>query len=179
MRYLLTSSLLFCLLLISCSNNSTSKTESEKPKTEASQADSIVLKNVKQHVNIICNTSKPRNHQNIEILDSVAKYIQDQFGAYADTVYYQEFKVVEYNDWDSAIEAQAMVSGMGACGENRYLAIENILQFYLAPDCLIKIEPRNIVLAKVRLEWSLDEFYSSGGTTMFLPLCLFYLHFCW
>ena len=54
------------------------------------------------------------------------------------------------------------------CGENRYEFHTNVIQFYLEAGCTLLIKPRNIVLAKVRLEWTLDEFYSAGGTTLFI-----------
>jgi hypothetical protein len=38
----------------------------------------------------------------------------------------------------------------------------------LKPGCTIKIEPRNAIMTKVRMEWSLDDFYSKGGTTSFV-----------
>ncbi|MEZ4936802.1 MAG: M28 family peptidase [Crocinitomicaceae bacterium] len=56
-------------------------------------ADSLLVQKVQSHVNVLCNTSRPRNHENIEILDSVATYIFHQFEAYCDTVYYQTFEV--------------------------------------------------------------------------------------
>lgn len=56
----------------------------------------------------------------------------------------------------------------GKCGENRYIAVQNVLEFMIRPGCNITIQPRDVILAKVRLEWSLDEFYSSGGTTLFI-----------
>ena len=102
------------------------------------------------------------------VILSICFYEQNSYSVWKWHEDFEEYQVVEYNDWDSAIEAQAMVDGSTGCGQNRYVAIENTLQFYLSPGCLVKVEPRNIVLAKVRLEWSLDEFYGAGGTTMFI-----------
>lgn len=61
------------------------------------------------------------------------------------------------------------------CGENRFVkidessdGIQNILQFYLSRNCMITIEPRNAIMTRVRLEWTLEEFYADGGTTRFV-----------
>jgi len=43
-----------------------------------------------------------------------------------------------------------------ACGENRYTAIDNVLEFYIEPNCKINIEPRDAIQTKVRMEWTLD-----------------------
>lgn len=33
---------------------------------------------------------------------------------------------------------------------------------------MITIEPRNAIMTRVRLEWTLEEFYADGGTTRFV-----------
>ncbi len=48
---------------------------------------------IRNHFEKIINTDKPRNHENIESLNEVAKYILGVFEEYADTSYYQAFKV--------------------------------------------------------------------------------------
>ncbi|PHR47038.1 MAG: peptidase M28 [Fluviicola sp.] len=48
---------------------------------------------IKDHLNKIINTEKPRNHRNIESLNYVADYIFNEFNRYADTVYYQPYMV--------------------------------------------------------------------------------------
>jgi hypothetical protein len=55
-----------------------------------------------------------------------------------------------------------------ACGENRYLAVVNILEFMIKPGCQITIKPRDVIMASVRLEWTVTDFYSNGGTTLFI-----------
>ena len=54
------------------------------------------------------------------------------------------------------------------CGENRFIGIENILEFYITPSCTLKIQPRDAIMTRIRLDWTLSEFYSSGGTTKFV-----------
>jgi len=41
------------------------------------------------------------------------------------------------------------------------------MEFYLTPGCEIKIVPKPSVMAAVRMEQTLTQFYSSGGTTAF------------
>lgn len=35
-------------------------------------------------------------------------------------------------------------------------------------DCMIEIEPKDSIMTKVRLDWTLAEFYADGGTTRFV-----------
>lgn len=53
------------------------------------------------------------------------------------------------------------------CGENRFVGVVNILQFFLPFDCQVTIEPRDAIMTNIRLEWTLEEFYADGGTTRF------------
>ncbi len=48
---------------------------------------------IRRHLENIINTEKPRNHKNLASLNEVAKYIYDNFGQLADTVYYQPYEV--------------------------------------------------------------------------------------
>jgi hypothetical protein len=58
------------------------------------------------------------------------------------------------------------------CGENRFIGVENILEFYLDGTCDLGIQPRDAIQTKVRMEWTMDEFFDSGGTTAFIDrLC--------
>lgn len=93
MYRLFSAFILLCLILVSCSNKNPEETTSKENQPKENQADSTLLQNVKKHVDVLCNTSKPRNHQNIEILDSIANYIKNELGAYADTVYFQEYQI--------------------------------------------------------------------------------------
>ncbi len=54
------------------------------------------------------------------------------------------------------------------CGENRFVGVENYLEFWLEPGCDLTIEPKDSIMAKVRMDWTLAEFYSEGGTTRFV-----------
>jgi hypothetical protein len=58
------------------------------------------------------------------------------------------------------------------CGENRYIGVKNILEFYLTAGCVLQIAPRDAIQTLVRMEWTLAEFFSKGGTTKFVDrLC--------
>ncbi len=51
------------------------------------------------------------------------------------------------------------------CGTNRYIGVQNFLEFYLTPGCTLNIIPRDAILVSVRLQWTLNEFFTSGETT--------------
>lgn len=63
----------------------------------ANNADTL---KVKQHLTYITKTPKARNYNNLDMLNHIAGYIFNQFEQYADTVYYQPYKVkgVEYKN---------------------------------------------------------------------------------
>jgi hypothetical protein len=49
-------------------------------------------------------------------------------------------KEIKANGWDATIQQPSMIKGL-YCGENRYVGVENTLDFYLPPNCNISIEP--------------------------------------
>jgi hypothetical protein len=46
------------------------------------------------------------------------------------------------------------------CGENRYIGVKNILEFYLTVGCVLQIVPRDAIQTLVRMEWTLKDFYN-------------------
>jgi hypothetical protein len=83
---------------------------------------------------------------------------------------------VPYNKW----QADPEIIGQGAygpvknefCGENRYVAVKNILEFHISGECELEIAPRDAIMTKVRMEWTMTEFFDNGGTTAFIDrLC--------
>jgi len=54
------------------------------------------------------------------------------------------------------------------CGENRYVGVKNILEFYITPGCEISLRKRDAIQSSVRMEWTLEEFYADDGTTAFI-----------
>jgi hypothetical protein len=73
----------------------------------------------------------------------------------------------EYTPWNKELGRSEPLKKI-KCGENRFVGVENFLEFYIRPNCEIKIEPRDAIMTKVRMEWSLAEFYSNGGVTRFV-----------
>lgn len=83
---------------------------------------------------------------------------------------------VPYNSWVKSTE----VAGQGEygpitgsnCAENRYRAVLNIFEFYITGECELQIIPRDAIMTKVRMEWTMTEFFNAGGTTAFIDrLC--------
>lgn len=81
---------------------------------------------------------------------------------------YADGKKKSYTPWDESLGRNAPLTKSKGCGENRFVGIENYLEFYITPGCLIEIEPKDSIMTKVRMDWSLSEFYSNGGTTRFV-----------
>ena len=54
------------------------------------------------------------------------------------------------------------------CGENRFIGVQNILEFYLTAECKLEIKPRNAIQTLVRMEWTMEAFFADGGTTSFV-----------
>ena len=48
------------------------------------------------------------------------------------------------------------------------MGVSNVLEFYLSRGCNVTIVPVDSIRTNVRLNWTLDEFYSGGGTTKFV-----------
>jgi len=81
---------------------------------------------------------------------------------------YANGKLVDPTPWDKEIGAQAELTGYKGCGENRYVGVQNFLEFMMTPYCLIEIKPVDAILSNVRMEWTMDEFYGAGGVTSFV-----------
>ena len=80
---------------------------------------------------------------------------------------YADGEKKEYTPWSKELGRAEPLKKI-FCGENRFVGIENFLEFCIKPGCEIKIEPREAIMTKVRMEWTLDEFYASGGVTRFV-----------
>jgi hypothetical protein len=67
--------------------------------------------------------------------------------AYPGAVSYAILKdnaIVEMNEWSDLYRDYGPVTG-AFCGENRYVASTNTLEFYLTPGCNLNIEPRDAI----------------------------------
>jgi len=76
-------------------------------------------------------------------------------------------KPVAMNQWDEGERGYGPIKRK-FCGENRYIGVKNILEFYLTAGCELHIAPRNAIQTMVRMEWTVKEFFSNGGTTQFV-----------
>lgn len=74
---------------------------------------------------------------------------------------------VDMNQWDESIQMYGEVTRR-FCGENRFIGVKNILEFYLTKGCVLQIAPRDAIQTMVRMEWTMNEFFSNGGTTKFI-----------
>jgi len=75
-------------------------------------------------------------------------------------------KEVPFNDWNTDIGAYGPLVKT-KCGENRYVGIKNFMEFYITSGCTITIMPKKAVMSSVRMEQTLADFYSGGGTSKF------------
>jgi len=75
--------------------------------------------------------------------------------------------IMEMNQWDDATQQYGEIR-QRYCGENRYIGVQNILEFYITANCTIFIQPRDAIQTLVRMEWTMDEFFADGGTTSFV-----------
>lgn len=76
-------------------------------------------------------------------------------------------ETVDMNQWDESLRTYGEVT-QRFCGENRYIGVQNIMEFYITAGCQLDVAPRNAIQTMVRMEWTLEEFYADGGTTAFI-----------
>jgi hypothetical protein len=73
----------------------------------------------------------------------------------------------EPNEFDEDLGAQGEIQKSRGCGENRYLGMDKILEFYLEAGCQVKISDVQAIQTAVRLDIDIDSFFSGGGITSF------------
>jgi hypothetical protein len=76
--------------------------------------------------------------------------------------------IVTSNAWDENLKAQSSIKGNRGCGENRYVGVVNIFEFYIRAECMLYVVPVDSITSSVRMSWTLAEFYAAGGTTKFV-----------
>lgn len=76
-------------------------------------------------------------------------------------------KKIPYTPWNKEEGRYSELTGMKGCGENRFVGVQNYLEFILTPYCTVTVKPENAILSNVRMQWTMDEFYAAGGTTSF------------
>jgi len=67
---------------------------------------------------------------------------------------------VEPTGWDIETGTWAVPTG-SRCGENRYDDVENVLQFWIEPNCTLTVSvyPRDAIMLGIRLDLPINEFY--------------------
>jgi len=77
-------------------------------------------------------------------------------------------EVIDPTDWDKNAGRHKELTGNRGCGENRFVGIENYLEFIITPWCRVDVSPLDAIQSNVRMAWTMDEFYASGGVTSFM-----------
>ena len=78
-------------------------------------------------------------------------------------------KIVEPEGFDSETSKPKLINpDTATCGVNRYVGIENYLEFFVTPGCIVNIVPRDAILTSVRLNWTAAEFFAGDGATTFM-----------
>ena len=68
--------------------------------------------------------------------------------------------------WDSTTKQQLQINPATAnCGTNRYVGVENYLEFFVMPGCVVQVRPRDAVMTSVRLQWTVEQFFTSAYTS--------------
>lgn len=75
--------------------------------------------------------------------------------------------IIDMNAWNETSRGYGAVM-QTTCGENRYIGVSNILEFYITAGCELFIQPRDAIQTMVRMEWTMNEFFDNGGTTSFI-----------
>jgi hypothetical protein len=77
-------------------------------------------------------------------------------------------KIIDLLPIDSTTKKPQLIDPTTAtCGVNRFVGIENYLEFFITPGCIVVIIPRDAILTSVRMQWTAAEFFASGGATTF------------
>lgn len=53
-------------------------------------------------------------------------------------------EIIEFNQWDEKLHMYGEVKG-DFCGENRYVGVKNVMEFYLDTTCQLEIKPRDAI----------------------------------
>jgi hypothetical protein len=67
--------------------------------------------------------------------------------AYPDAVSYAIYvndKLIEMNQWQTSINQYGPIK-QRFCGENRYIGVKNILEFFISGNCTVIIKPRDAI----------------------------------
>lgn len=81
---------------------------------------------------------------------------------------YADGRLMDPTSWDKEAGTQKELTAYRGCGENRFVGVRNFLEFVVTPYCLIEVRPKDAIMTNVRMAWTLNEFYASGGPTSFI-----------
>ena len=73
-------------------------------------------------------------------------------------------------DWNDAAGVSNLITKADGCGEYRFVSQSDddvYLEFFIEQGCTIEIAEVESVMASIRLDWSLTEFYADGGVDNF------------
>lgn len=75
-------------------------------------------------------------------------------------------KIVNYNPWNDILRYYGPIQ-QRYCGENRYIGVQNWMEFYITTEksCIVEIRTRDAIMTNIRMEWTYAEFFADGGTT--------------
>lgn len=68
-------------------------------------------------------------------------------------------KIIEFNQWDDTEKYYGPIK-QDFCGENRYLGVKNVFEFYIDNGCVLNIQPRDAIQTLIRMEWTFKEFFA-------------------
>ena len=80
---------------------------------------------------------------------------------------YVDDQLMQSNDWNDNNQQFGEVK-QKFCGENRFIAEENILEFYISAGCNVVVKPRSAIQSAVKMESSMEEFIADGGSASFI-----------
>jgi len=83
---------------------------------------------------------------------------------------YQVFvdgELIPETPWDKEAGRNSELTGLRGCGENRFVGVQNFLEFWITEGCIVTIKPVDAIKCNVRMQWTLAEFYAEGGVTSF------------
>jgi hypothetical protein len=71
-------------------------------------------------------------------------------------------KTIDPTPWDEEFSAPAALTKTKGCGENRFVGVANYLEFWLEPGCDLIVEPKDSIMTRIRMSWTLAEFYAES-----------------
>ena len=81
---------------------------------------------------------------------------------------YADDVLIDAKPFDKNTGATELLTGYEGCGENRWVAVSNQLEVILTPNCMLRLEKYDTIQSNVRMAWTMDEFFASGGPTSFV-----------